>query len=107
MLLPIAYSKICGKEKPSAIVILVIVICLLLSFDRPLKSRAQGPGMSGGDTPISTPWRPSKKDAKYAGPQACAKCDAEVSAKQHLTALGPGLEPVAPREVVASNAGVS
>src|SRR5216684_1394179 len=40
MLLPIAYSKICGKEKTSAIVILVIVICLLLSFDRPLKLRA-------------------------------------------------------------------
>jgi hypothetical protein len=92
-----------SKAKTLAIVILVIVIGFLLCVDRPLKSRAQGPGMSGSDTPIPTPWRPNKKDAKYTGPQACAKCHAEESAKQHLTAMGRALEPVATSEILRAH----
>src|SRR6266481_3902623 len=103
MLLSIAYSKICGREKTFAIFILAIVIGFLLCFDRPLKSSAQGPGMNEGNTPISTPWRPNKKDAKYTGPQACVKCHAEESARQHLTAMGRALEPVATSEILRAH----
>jgi len=103
MPLPIAHSKIRGKLKTSAIVILGGVIGLLLYFDRPLKSSAQGPGMNEGNTPISTPWRPNKKDAKYTGPQACVKCHAEESARQHLTAMGRALEPVATSEILRAH----
>jgi hypothetical protein len=63
-------------------------------------SRAQGPGMSGSETPISTPWRPGKPDAKYSGAQSCVKCHAEESASQHLTAMGRALEPVASSEIL-------
>ncbi len=103
MALSITPSKMCGGIKISTLAILVIVIGLLLSVDRPLKSRAQGPGMSGGDTPLSTPWRPNKKDAKYTGPQACVKCHAEESARQHLTAMGRALELVATSEILRAH----
>src|SRR6266511_1180114 len=103
MALSITPSKMCGGIKISTLAILVIVIGLLLSVDRPLKSRAQGPGMSGGDTPLSTPWRPNKKDAKDTGPQACVKCHAEESARQHLTAMGRALELVATSEILRAH----
>src|SRR6266404_49014 len=103
MPLPIAHSKIRDKLKTSAIVVLVGVMGLLLCFDRPLKSTAQGPGMNGGNTAISTPWRPNNKDAKYTGPQACVKCHAEESASQHLTAMGRALEPAATSEILRAH----
>ena len=103
MLLQFHIQKIRGKAKTSAIVILIVVIGLLLCFNRPLKSNAQEPGMSGGEAPISTPWRPNKKDAKYTGPQACVKCHVEESAKQHMTAMGRALEPVATSEILRAH----
>jgi hypothetical protein len=102
MPLSIAPSKN-RRVKTSAVIILVIVIGLLLCFNRPLRSRAQGPGMSGGEAPISTPWRPGKKDAKYTGPHACAKCHGDESAKQHLTAMGRALEPVATSQILRAH----
>ena len=103
MPLSIAPSKIRGRVKTSAIVILLIAISLLLCFSRILNLHAQGPGMSDGKAPGSTPWRPSKKDAGYTGPQACAKCHAEESARQHLTAMGRALEPVATSEILRAH----
>jgi len=103
MLLQFHIQKIRGKAKTSAIVILVVVIVLLLCFEPPLKSSGQEPGMSGGEAPVSTPWRPNKKDAKYTGPQACVKCHAEESAKQHMTAMGRALEPVATSEILRAH----
>src|SRR5882762_2200940 len=102
MPLSIAPSKIRRRVKTSAILILVIAISLLLCFDRPL-NYAQGPGMSGGELRISTPWRPGKKDVRYTGPQACAKCHAEESASQHLTAMGRALEPAATSEILRAH----
>src|SRR3989441_5259656 len=103
MPLSIAPSKIRGRVKPSAIVILLIAISLLLCLNRTLNLRAQGPGMSDGRAPGSTPWRPSKKDARYTGPRACAKCHAEESATQHLTAMGRALEPLATSEILRAH----
>ncbi|MDX6709857.1 MAG: hypothetical protein QOH96_873 [Blastocatellia bacterium] len=101
MPLSIADSNFSVRVKISAIIILVVVIGFLLCNGR-LKSRAQGPGMSGGDA-LATPWRPGKKDAKYVGPQACAKCHVEESAKQHSTAMGRALEPVAKSEILRAH----
>jgi len=101
MPLSIADSNFGVRVKISAIIILVVVIGFLLCIGR-LKSRAQGPGMSGGDA-LATPWRPGKKDAKYVGPQACAKCHTEESAKQHSTAMGKALEPVAKSEILRAH----
>ena len=103
MPLSISPSKIRGRVKTLAILILVIAISLLLCLDRPRNLHAQEPGMSGGEPPISTPWRPTKKDARYTGPQACAKCHAEESARQHLTAMGRALEPVATSEILRAH----
>src|SRR5437660_2081547 len=103
MPLSIAPSKIRGRVKTSALFILLIAISLLLCFSRILNLHAQGPGMSDGKAPGSTPWRPSKKDTGYTGPQACAKCHAEESARQHLTAMGRALEPVATSEILRAH----
>jgi cytochrome c554/c'-like protein len=103
MLLSIASLKIRRRLQISAVPILVIPIILLLSLDRRLNLLAQVPTMSSGEVPISTPWRPSKKNTTYTGPKACAKCHAEESAKQHLTAMGRALEPVATSEILRAN----
>ena len=87
----------------SAIFTLVIATSFLLCLDWPLSLRAQGPGMSDGKAPGATPWRPSKKDVAYSGPQACAKCHAEESAKQHSTAMGRALEPAATSEILRAH----
>ena len=98
----VAYSQFRTGVKTGAIAVLVIAIGLLLCLDQPFNSRAQGPGMSGGDRP-STPWRPGKKDSAYTGPQACTKCHEEESARQHLTAMGRALEPVATSEILRAH----
>ena len=103
MPLSIPASKIRGRVATSAIVILVVVIGLLLCFNRPPNSLAQGPAMSVGDVRISTPWRPRNPDVKYAGAEACTKCHAEESAKQHSTAMGRALERVANSEILRAN----
>ena len=59
--------------------------------------------MGGGDTPLSTPWRPNRKDVKYIGPAACIKCHEQESADQHLTAMGRALEPAASSEILKAN----
>ena len=91
------------RVKAATIIILVIAIGLLLCVDRRSGSHAQGPGMSGSETPISTPWRPAKPDVKYSGAQSCTRCHAEESARQHQTAMGRALEPVANAEILKAN----
>lgn len=103
MPLSIASLKIRRRVKTSAILILVIAIVLLFTLDRRLNLQAQAPNMSSGEVPISTPWRPSKKNTTYSGPKACAKCHAEESANQHLTAMGRALEPVTTSEILRAN----
>ena len=91
------------RVKAATIIILVIAIGLLLCVDRRSGSSAQGPGMSGSETPISTPWRPAKHDVKYSGARSCTKCHAEEAARQHQTAMGRALEPVANAEILKAN----
>lgn len=49
---------------------------------------------AGGNSAVVTTWRPNKKDAKYVGEQACAKCHKD-EAEQHATAMGRAMEPAA------------
>jgi Zn finger protein HypA/HybF involved in hydrogenase expression len=58
---------------------------------------------AGGDAQSSTTWRPNKRDAKYVGAQACAKCHAEESATQHATAMGRAAQTADVSEVLRSN----
>ncbi len=68
-----------------------------------LTSSAQGPGMSAGPAVSpATSWRPDK-NARYVGPQACAKCHEDESRTQHATAMGRALEPVATSELLRAN----
>src|SRR5258705_1090459 len=81
-------------------VVLLTIFGALVWFAFPLRSRGQGPAMSGGGA-TSTRWRPNKKDAKYVGPQACSKCHVDEVA-QHSTAMGRAMEPVATSVVLSS-----
>lgn len=87
-------------------IIFVIVFIFLFGivgwFAHPLLLQAQNPAMGGGET-ASTAWRMNAKDAKYVGPQACAKCHKEESAIQHKTAMGKALEPAATSEILRSH----
>jgi Zn finger protein HypA/HybF involved in hydrogenase expression len=53
----------------------------------------------------SLPWRPAKsfKDAGYVGSAACVKCHAEISAKQHDTAMGQALQTVAEAPILRTH----
>jgi Cytochrome c554 and c-prime len=64
-------------------------------------SIAQGPMMSSGPAPRTT-WR-GDKNARYVGPQACAKCHQEEAQTQHATAMGRALEHVAKSEILSAN----
>jgi hypothetical protein len=69
----------------------------------PLKSSAQGPGMSrGGDPLAATAWRPNQKGATYVGPKACAKCH-EAETSQRATAMGRAMEPAAVSAILRAN----
>jgi len=48
--------------------------------------------LSGSSSSVTT-WRPGK-NAKFAGPQSCAKCHGDL-VDQHATAMGKAMEPVA------------
>ncbi|HEX8189183.1 MAG TPA: hypothetical protein VF586_12585, partial [Pyrinomonadaceae bacterium] len=54
-------------------------------------SRGQGPSMSAGAPTRVTSWQ-GGKDAKYVGPEACAKCHQDEAKTQHATAMGRALE---------------
>ena len=62
-------------------------------------SSAQGPGMSAGPAQPATSWRPDK-NARYVGPQACAKCHEDESRTQHATAMGRAAQPAETSEVL-------
>ncbi len=55
---------------------------------------------AGAQAPAS--WRPDK-NARYVGPQACAKCHEDESKTQHATAMGRALEPVATGEILRAH----
>src|SRR5438046_2721679 len=87
--------------RSSAITALLIFVAMFVWSHWP--AQAQGLGMDGGETRVSTPWRPNKQDAKYSGPQACAKCHQQESANIKTTAMGRALEPVATSEILRAN----
>lgn len=91
------------RQRTKAVIIagLLIGTSVLLCWTR--MSRAQGPAMSSSGAPATTTWRPGKGTAKYAGPQACAKCHEEESTSQHTTAMGKALEPVATSAILRSH----
>ena len=74
--------------------VLIGLISLAFMIERSRRSSsALGQGsMSTGGSTINT-WRPGK-NAKYVGPQACAKCHGE-KVNQHQTAMGRAMEPAA------------
>lgn len=85
----------CGKQLTPVIILFAAAFAAALGTLGPLKSSAQGPGMSDGrDRLAATPWRPNQKDATYVGPQACAKCH-ETETGQRSTAMGRAMEPAA------------
>src|SRR5262245_2354382 len=86
-----------------AFFLIAIALSILLFGNGRYPSHAQEPGMSGGFVPLSTPWRPNRKDLKYTGPAACVKCHEQESANQHLTAMGRALEPVTSSEILKAN----
>ncbi len=90
------------RVKATAIILLAMLIGGGLWISWPLTSRAQGPGMSSGEVPMTTPWRPRDRNAKYSGPEACVKCHQEES-HQHATAMGRALEPVATSEILRAH----
>ena len=90
------------SEKIRAGVVIAALCGVAVWFGCAFISRAQeGPAMSSGPAP-RTSWRP-EKNAKYVGPQACAKCHQQEAQTQHATAMGKALEPVATSEVLRSN----
>src|SRR5947207_2802656 len=92
-----------GASAPTAIIV-VLLWGALACLGGWLKSQAQGPVMSGGGNsapPVIT-WRPSKKDAKYIGPQACAKCHAALVATQPATSMGSAAQTVETSGVLRS-----
>ncbi len=80
--------------KQPVIILFVAALAAIMWTLGPLNSSAQGPVMGSGGHLTATPWRPNQKDAKYAGPQACAKCH-ETETGQRLTAMGRAMEPAA------------
>jgi hypothetical protein len=93
--------KSTGRKIQAGVV--VLFLCGSLAWaGSALTSRAQGPAMSAG-APAPTSWRPAK-DARYVGPQACARCHEQESQTQHATAMGRALEPVATSEILRAHA---
>jgi hypothetical protein len=92
------------SDKIRAGVVLASLICAALWLGLALTSTsAQGPGMSAAGVPARpTTWRPGR-DAKYVGPQACARCHEEEAGTQHATAMGRALEPAATSELLRAN----
>ncbi len=88
--------------KQPVIILFVAALAAIMWTLGPLKSSAQGPVMGSGGRLTATAWRPNQKDAKYAGPQACAKCH-ETETGQRLTAMGRAMEPAAISAVLRSN----
>src|SRR6266850_5827513 len=63
------------NHKNTLIILFVAALTVIPWSVAPLKSNAQGSGMSDGSGHVAaTAWRPNKKDAIYVGPQACVKC---------------------------------
>jgi Cytochrome c554 and c-prime len=92
------------KERIKVCVLLLLVAGVAVWLRFSLVARAQGPAMSNsGASSSATTWRPNRADAKYAGPQACAKCHVEEAGSQHSTAMGRALEPAQTSEVLRSN----
>ena len=80
----------------------IFVLCLFgvaVSFTAWLNSTAQDGQMAGGG-PAAVTWRPTKRDAKYTGPQACARCHTEEAATQHATAMGRAAQPAETSDVL-------
>ena len=90
-----------SKKIQAVVVALTTLFCLAVWLWPSQVSRAQGPAMGGDIAPRAT-WR-GGKDAKYTGPQACAKCHQEESRMQHATAMGRALEPVATSQLLRAN----
>jgi hypothetical protein len=91
------------KQQTPVIILFVAAFAASLWTLGPLKSNAQGPGMSGGGDQLSaTAWRPNQKDAMYVGPQACAKCH-ETETGQSSTAMGRAMEPAATSAVLRAH----
>lgn len=92
-----------GKQHTPVIILFVVALVAILWTLGPLKSSAQGPGMgAGGDRQAATLWRPNQKDARYVGPQACAKCH-ETEIGQRSTAMGRAMETAATSAVLRSH----
>jgi hypothetical protein len=91
-----------SKKIQAVVVALTALFAAAVWLGPAQASRAQGPSMGGAaDTPPTT-WR-GDKNAKYVGPQACAKCHQEESQTQHSTAMGRALEPAATSELLRAN----
>src|ERR1043165_1188662 len=91
-------------EQTAAKLIIVSLFGAIVILSCLLSLRAQGPLMNGGGaTQSATTWRPNRKDAKYAGAQACARCHAEEAQTQHATAMGRAAQTVETSEVLRSN----
>jgi len=92
-----------GKQHTTLIVLFVVALAATLWTMGPLRSSAQGPGMSsGGVQQTPTLWRPNQKDARYVGPQACAKCH-ETEMGQRSTAMGRAMETAATSAVLRAH----
>ncbi len=89
-------------RKIQAAVLFAFVCATLVWSGAAHVSRGQGPAMSAGaPTQIHT-WQ-GGKNAKYVGPEACAKCHQDEAKTQHATAMGRALEPVATSEILRGN----
>ena len=88
--------------KSSASVALMLTILVALSCLW-FSTRAQGPSMSSGESTSLRPWRSNRKDTKYVGPGACARCHKEESASQLLTSMGNALEAASTAKVLSAH----
>ena len=92
-----------AKQHTTVFILFVLALAATLWTMGPLKSSAQGPGMgAGGGRQTPTLWRPNQKDARYAGPQACAKCH-ETEMGQRSTAMGRAMEAAATSAVLRAH----
>lgn len=89
-------------RKIQAAVLFAFVCAALVWSGAAHVSRGQGPAMSAGAPSQTHTWQ-GGRNAKYVGPEACAKCHQDEAKTQHATAMGRALEPVATSEILRGN----
>lgn len=89
-------------RKIQAAVLFAFVCAALAWLGSAHVSRGQGPAMTAPAPSAVTSWQ-GGKNARYVGPEACAKCHQDEARTQHATAMGRALEPVATSDILKSN----